>query len=247
MKSVQSLAVAALLSLVATTASAIPRTAQKTVVDKRPTVAVLYFDYTGKDADMAVLRKGLAQMLISDLSAVKSVRMVERDRLQAILAELKMQQSKRFDPKVAGTIGKLLGARFMVLGGYFAMMGTLRVDARVVEVETGRVIKSVGANGKQEAFIDIQQKVSRGVAAILRSALPSRAAAKSKKKRRTRSRRPVVSPPKKLHTRTALRYAKALDARDRGDLKLARSELEKVVKIRPDFRLAQLDLSSMVQ
>ena len=209
----------------------------------RPTVAVLYFDYTGKDDDLAVLRKGLAQMLISDLSAIDAIALVERDRLQEVLAELKLQQSKKFDPKTAGRIGKLLGARFMVLGGYFAIMGTLRIDARVVEVETGRVIKSVGANGKQDAFIDLEQSVSGGLAAILRGALPPRPAARPGAKASTRR----VTLPKKLHTRTAVRYAKALDAKDRGDLKTARAELAEVVKERPDFRLAQLDLSAMIQ
>lgn len=213
--------------------------------DDRPTVAVLYFDYTGKDADLEVLRKGLAQMLISDLSAIEAVRLVERDRLQELLAELKLQRSKHFDPKTAGRIGKLLGARFMVLGGYFAMMGTLRIDARVVEVETGRVIKSVGASGKQEAFIDMQQKVGAGLAAILHGALPPRPAARKRKKANANRRR--VTPPKKLHTRTAVRYAKALDAKDRGDMKTAKAELQAVVKEQPDFRLAQLDLSAMVQ
>lgn len=208
-----------------------------------PTVAVLYFDYTGKDVELEVLRKGLAQMLISDLSAIDAIRLVERDRLQEVLAELKLQQSKKFDPKTAGRIGKLLGASYMVLGGYFAMMGTLRIDARLVEVETGRVIKSVGVNGKQDAFIDLEQRVSGGLAKILQSALPPRPAAQAA----TRKKRRRVTPPKKLHTRTAVRYAKALDAKDRGDLKTARAEMAAVVKAQPDFRLAQLDLSAMVQ
>ncbi|HEY0097105.1 MAG TPA: hypothetical protein VGB96_22445, partial [Archangium sp.] len=35
---------------------------------EKPTVAVLYFDYAGKTEEMTPLRKGLAQMLITDLS-----------------------------------------------------------------------------------------------------------------------------------------------------------------------------------
>src|SRR5215467_13039256 len=111
--------------------------------DQRPTVAVLYFDYSGKSADMSVLRKGLAQMLISDLSTLDGVKLVERDRLEEILAELKLGQSGKIDPASAAKVGKLLGARYMVLGGYFDLMETLRADARVVEVETGKVVQSV--------------------------------------------------------------------------------------------------------
>lgn len=227
----------ALLTASATALAAAP------AVDARPTVAVLYFDYTGKDAELDVLKKGLAQMLISDLSALEQVRLVERDRLQEVIAELKLQQSRQIDPKTAGRIGKLLGARYMVLGGYFAMMGTLRVDARVVETETGKIIKSVGSSGKQDDFIAIEQKVSEGLAGILSAAMPPPEA-----DRKANGRKPArAAPPKRLHTRTAVRYAKALDAKDRGDVKAAKAALEAVVKERPDFRLAQLDLAAMVR
>ncbi len=39
---------------------------------------------------MAVLRKGLAQMLITDLSSLPAIRLIERDRFQALLGELKL-------------------------------------------------------------------------------------------------------------------------------------------------------------
>src|SRR6185295_17335653 len=125
-----------------------------------PTVAVLYFDYTGRDPDLEVLRKGLAQMLISDLSAADNVRIVERDRLEDVLAELKLQSTGKIDPKSAARVGKLLGARYLVLGGYFDLQGVLRVDARIVEVETGRVLKSFGANGKPGDFLPVEQQTA---------------------------------------------------------------------------------------
>ncbi|HWO18003.1 MAG TPA: CsgG/HfaB family protein [Kofleriaceae bacterium] len=99
-----------------------------------PVVAVLYFDYEGADADLGPLRKGLASMLISDVSGVDAVRVVERDRLQSVFAELKLQATAKIDRASAVRAGKLLGARYLVLGTYFDVMGTLRVDMRVLEV-----------------------------------------------------------------------------------------------------------------
>ncbi|MCA9553768.1 MAG: hypothetical protein KC933_27250, partial [Myxococcales bacterium] len=119
-----------------------------------PTVAVMYFDYQGKDEEMALLRKGLAQMLISDLPAGDAYTLVERDRLQDVLDELELSKSVKVDPATAQKVGKLLGARYLVLGGYFDLMGTLRVDARVVRVETGEVVRSVGAHGKPDDFLE---------------------------------------------------------------------------------------------
>lgn len=209
--------------------------------DARPTVAVLYFDYAGKDEQMAMLRKGLAQMLISDLSSVAAVRIVERDRLQALLEELKLNQTAKIDPKSANRLGKLLGARYMVLGGYFDIMDTLRADARVVEVETGRIIQSVGANGKPGDFLAVEQNMGEELGKVLATLVPQAKAAPAVPARQ----RPKA--PGQLKTKTVIRYARALDALDRKDRATAKSELQAVVKEQPDFQLAALDLDKLMQ
>jgi TolB-like protein len=209
--------------------------------DQRPTVAVLYFDYSGKDADMAVLKKGLAQMIISDLSAIDGVRLVERDRLEEILAELKLAQSGKIDASTAAKVGKLLGARYIVLGGYFDLMDTLRADARVVEVETGKVLQSTGAQGKPQDFLGVEQKLSEAIGKILQAKATAAAATPET----TRAAPP--KPPTALRVKTALRYSKALDAKDRGDKATAKKELAEVVKEQPDFRLAKLDIDKLIQ
>jgi len=208
--------------------------------DARPTVAVLYFDYSGKDADMGVLRKGLAQMLISDLSSLDGVRLVERDRLEEILAELKLAQSGKIDPSTAAKVGKLLGARYMVLGGYFDLMGTLRADARVVEVESGKVVQSTGATGKPQDFLGVEQTLSDGIRKILATKATAAAATAT-------AAALAPKPPAQLKTKTALRYSRALDAKDRGDKATAKKELAEVVKEQPDFRLARLDIDKLIQ
>ncbi len=138
-------------------------------VDKRPTVAVLYFDYQGKSDELGQLRKGLAQMLVSDLSRLDALRVVERDRLQALLDELELNKTRKIDKATANRIGKLLGAKYLVLGGYFDLLGTLRVDARVVAVETGQVVKSFGASGKADDFLAIERQVAGDLEALLTS------------------------------------------------------------------------------
>jgi TolB-like protein len=213
--------------------------------DARPTVAVLYFDYSGKDADMAVLKKGLAQMLISDLSSLDGVRLVERDRLEEILAELELAKSGKIDPATAAKVGKLLGARYMVLGGYFDLMDTLRADARVVEVETGKVVQSTGATGKPQDFLGVEQTLSDGIRKILAAKATAAATIAVADEAPTTKKAP--KPPAQLKTKTALRYSKALDAKDRGDKATARKELAEVVKEQPDFRLARLDIDKLIQ
>jgi TolB-like protein len=204
--------------------------------DRRPTVAVLYFDYAGKDEEMALLRKGLAQMLISDLSAIDSIRLVERDRLEEVLAELELGRSGKIDPATAARVGKLLGARYMVLGGYFELRGALRVDARVVEVETGRVLQSVGVTGKPDDFLAVEQALATDLTSILARQLKTAAPAA-----------PRVKRPARLSTRVAVLYSQALAQADRGQKEQARETLRSVVKQQEDFMLATMDLDKLMQ
>ncbi|MFO0750130.1 MAG: CsgG/HfaB family protein [Myxococcota bacterium] len=229
-------------AVVATAALAGPSRAAPTPEKAKPTIAILYMDYTGKDESLAVLKKGIAQMLISDLSSVSTVQIVERDRLQDIMDELQLGTTAKIDPATANKLGKLLGAKYMVLGGFFDLLGTLRVDARLVEVETGKVIRSVGAQGKQDSFLDIEQKLVGDLTSVLTSNdidAPPPAADPV---------RPPAHPhPKGLKTKTAVRYGKALDFMDKGKKEEAKQELQAVVAEQPDFALASADLQQLMQ
>jgi TolB-like protein len=231
----------ALCLLVAAVSAPGPARAEDPPPDRRPTVAVLYFDYTGPTEQLSVLRKGLAQMLVTDLGAVSGIRLVERDRVQEILAELELGEAKKLDADTAARVGRLLGARWLVLGGYFDLSGALRVDARVVEVETGRILKSVGVTGTPGDFLGVEQPLAQQLGTILATELPPLPpAAKEDGTRRPR-------PPKALDTATAVHYGKALDARDRGDKATAKSELKATLEAQPDFALAERDLAALMQ
>ena len=204
-----------------------------------PTVAVLYFNYEGKDPQMAMLKKGIAQMLISDLSFNERFRIVERDRLQDLVEELELNQTAKIDPKTANKMGKLLGARYIIMGGYFDLFGSLRIDARVVEVQTGKIVRSIGGHASPAAFLNLEQKVAKQVDQVLSTKLePFARPAKTKTR---------PKPPKKLDVKTAVEYSSALDALDKNDKKTAAKKMKAVLKAQPDFKLAELDLAQLVE
>src|SRR5512140_614075 len=92
------------------------------------TIAIAYFDNNTGSADLEPLRKGLADMLITDLGNIGSLQIVERDKLNQVLGELKLSQSKFIDPKTAQKLGKGLAAEFIMTGGYVVSGDNLRVD-----------------------------------------------------------------------------------------------------------------------
>jgi TolB-like protein len=200
----------------------------------KPTLAILLFDYNGQDAALQPLREGLAQMLISDFAAAPQVRVVERARLKALLEEQKLGTSGKVDPATAARLGKLLGARFLVLGSYFDLKAALRIDARLVEVETGRILKSVGATGAADDFWTLEQSLAEKLGAALQEALPELAT-------------PARGAPVKVKSKTIATYGKALAAMDGGKKAEAKALLKQVVADAPDFSLAKTDLNALLQ
>lgn len=150
-----------------------------------PAVAVLYFDNQG-NPDLEPLKVGLAQMLITDLQRAADAQgdeprytVVERGRLQALLDELELGHGGVVDPDTAGRVGRLLGARWLVLGSYFELVGRLRIDARLVRVETGEIVSATGADGARGDFMDLERSLATELSqailaqAILAQAIPS--------------------------------------------------------------------------
>lgn len=208
----------------------------------KPTVAVLYFDYDGGKDELVQLRKGFAQMLTTDLAEMSEVRVVERARLQELLDEMKLGASKKVDPASAAKLGKLLGAKFLVLGAYFEVMGALRFDARVVETETGRIVKSVGLHGKPDEVLDLEQRLAEklkdGLEGSLTTAQNDSGQAPAKK---SAPRKPAV----KVSTAAVAAYGRAMEALDRKDKTAARKELQVAVATSPGFPMATADLARL--
>jgi TolB-like protein len=200
---------------------------------EKPRVAVLYFDINSTDPEHQVLKKGLAEMLITDIANDPAITVIERSRLEEVLAELKLQQSDKIDPGTAQKMGKLLGAHYLVWGSLTMQKGTGRLDAKVVEVLTGKITAAAVPLKDGELF-DAELKVAEKLNGIL---------AKSE------ARDPPPAPKKqgRLSVDNAVKYSQALDAIDKKDKKGAKEKLEAVVKAQPDFLLASLELDRLMK
>ena len=108
-------------------------------VDRRASIAVLDFTVTPliDPTTWAPLAKGLPQMMMTELSVNPDLRLVERDRLQAALDELKLTQSALVDANTAQRVGKIIGAKYMLYGNTTVTPDKkLRFDLHAFEVET---------------------------------------------------------------------------------------------------------------
>lgn len=135
------------------------------------TVGVLYFQNQG-NPELEPLKVGLAQMLTTDLVGAGNAKIVERTQLQAVMDELKLGHSAVADKDTSSKLGKLLGAEYLVLGSYFSLAGTLRVDARLVRVETGEIVYAGGDAGGVADFLNLEKKLAGGLRSKLGELLP---------------------------------------------------------------------------
>ena len=87
-------------------------------------------------ADLAEM---LTARVMETVEATGTYSLVERERLLAILQELNLGSSGLADEATGLRIGRLVGARLMVFGAYQVVASQMRLDLRLVDVETGRV------------------------------------------------------------------------------------------------------------
>lgn len=213
----------AVLALVA--AGSIAAAAQ----DSRPGIAVLPFENGGsygKDKeDFDALRKGIAAMLIYELSQNPAVRLVDRFETQRLLDEQGLAVAERVDRETAAKIGKLVGARYMVAGSFIDLYGDFRVDARIINTETGEIMKVVRSDPKLHDRKDMSRMIQSIAERILaESKLPPLPASTAQ--------RPAVP------TEALAFFSRALLYHDRGDRQKAVEYYQKALDVFPNYSAA---------
>jgi TolB-like protein len=214
-------------------------------------VAVLYFENQG-NPELEPLKVGLAQMLITDLTGEPGIVVVERAKLQAILDELELGHSGKVEGETASKVGKLLGAKWLILGSYFELMGTLRIDARLVRVETGEIVASRGVNDKANAFMGMEKQLAGELKAALaqkvvpqvhtRSAAGDGAATPAVI---TQSTGEVIVAPDAQELAAAVSFSEGLIYLDKKDVPRAREAFESAVAANPNLDAAKTELASL--
>lgn len=106
-----------------------------------PTVAVLEFDEhtVGPGAGAQGISRTLTDRVTEELAGRPALRLIERESLQKVLEELSLSSRNLVEADAQLTLGKLLGARYLIAGGATAVGSAVRVDGRIIDVENGGV------------------------------------------------------------------------------------------------------------
>jgi hypothetical protein len=186
------------------------------------TLAVLDFEnnsFFNADA-VQPLSKGLAQIMATELARCPSVRMVERRKLQSLVDEMKLSQAGVTGEENSLQVGKLAGAEILVFGGYLVMPdGKMRMDARIVAVETGLTLQAGEATGKTRDALSLVRRLSRNV---LKN-LDLRLAAAGEPQ------------PGSVSLEALTQFSKGVELEDRGEADRAVECYRKVLSMEPEF------------
>jgi len=204
--------------------------------DTRPGFAVFPFANGGSVGpdreDLSDLSVGFQQMLMTELSQNTALRVIERGMLRQLIEEQDLGGSGRVDPNTAARIGKIVGAKFALLGGFVDSFGTMRLDARIVDVETSEIVKAEAVRGKREDLYDLLVDLSgRVTSGVNLPPLP----AEVRKARQAR----------KIPDAAAVLYSRALVYEDGGRMDRARELYAEITQKFPEMTEARDRLNQL--
>ncbi len=142
----------------------------------QPSVAVLYFENLSGDAELDWLRKGLTDMLVTDLSQSPDLRVLSTDRLYQILSDLEKLDERETSFETVRQVAERASADTVILGSYAKLGDTIRISYKIQEAATGEILtaQSIDASMQQELFSRVDE-LSREIRQSIR--LPERPAA----------------------------------------------------------------------
>lgn len=132
-------------------------TAQAEVKEAPKTIAVA--DFTGADKEYG---RFIADTLLTDLARSSKLNLVERNEIRQTFQELKLQSTGLTEPKQVQKIGKLLSADGLIVGSYLQRGTTLTINARLLDVRTGKLASGGSANvsGTSENLLGLAEKLA---------------------------------------------------------------------------------------
>lgn len=118
----------------------------------RGAIAVLPFVTEG--LQQRTSSTGFSSALLAELKARTQFQFIERANLDSITDELSNSQSGLVDSDSIARIGRLVGAKYLILGEMNDSQFQKSVTARVVHVETGSIITAARRSGTEDQVID---------------------------------------------------------------------------------------------
>jgi tetratricopeptide (TPR) repeat protein/TolB-like protein/predicted Ser/Thr protein kinase len=131
----------------------LPKRKAAPVPTDKPSVAVMYFKNNTGDAGLDHWRTMLSNLLVTDLTQSKHIRVLSEDRLFQILTRLGQEDSQTYSADVLRQVAAEGGVNHILQGAYARAGDEFRINVTLQEAGSGELVGSESVAGKGEASI----------------------------------------------------------------------------------------------
>ena len=221
-----------------TAAAGVAFAASGAFAQSKPTVAITYFSDGAigqAHEELAPLSKGIADVLITEMADNPGITVVERDQLERIIAEQKLSTDKMTDPETVVRVGKLLGVHHMIAGGFITdPAGTMVLNLRSFDVETGKIEFTTSATDKTANLLSLIHKVAMKTNAGLKLPdIPKQVGEVRQAK------------DEKIPFQAVMLYSRGLQAKDEKNNSGAIQLFQQALKAFPDYEAPKKELTKL--
>ncbi len=127
-------------------------------ISKKLNILVYPFQNTGSK-QYSWISAGMTDTVISDLHRIKGVSVIsERDRRKAI-KEIEFGMTGLIREETIVKVGKMTGADLIFTGSYLVSGNRIRANAKLIQVKTGQIEKSIKIDGDLDKIFDFQDRI----------------------------------------------------------------------------------------
>lgn len=197
------------------------------------TVSILYFQNQTNRPELDPLQKGLALMLITDLSKIETLQVVERTRIQALVDELELGGTGLVDRQTAPRVGRLLGAAYLV-GGQLgpSPQSGLQIDSDVVRTARQDTLGRPASAGPLEELLRMEKELLFEIVRLLQLEL-------------TPAQKEALAKPLTTDLQALMAWFQGVNLSDQQKYDQAAEAYEKAVQADPGFQQATADLEEL--
>ncbi len=203
------------------------------ILDAQPVaLSVSDFIVESNNPSYTFLGKGISRLVATELRKSGRITLIEREQLNKVLKEQELSLSDFSDSENQVRVGKLLSAKYIIVGEIIDMASVVLVSLRMVNVETGEVVWNGELEDKLSTYDYIGAYFAKSILSSLSMDADRTTIAKIEKKEEKKE-------------EAIIKTSEGIDAYDNNDVAAAKRDLEEAKKLDSGNEVASEYLSKL--
>jgi TolB-like protein/tetratricopeptide (TPR) repeat protein len=137
-------------------------------IGSRMSISILPLESAGAQS---VSAQSVYESLIASFVNQRRFHVIERERMEEVLRELKLSQTDLVDPSTASKVGKIVVADAILTGTIYENKGSIEVLTRLVDTETSRILEANDVFDEDMSLPGVK-KLTEGLALKYKQSFP---------------------------------------------------------------------------